>query len=369
MVAPLKPYSTTDGPYKAPYPPNPSYMQTYYVRTQSGYRQTKPYNVDTSYSSVRCRLVSGLPGSIDAGSWSWGSWGSPGEFWESTKTSAVNQVRQRFVSELGSASSFGATLTAELRETWGTVVDLITRSALAARAVRKLHFFDAARILGVPYQEYTKTYEVKVSQKRRKVYRVRRMQFAHYDLPKTLASGWLLWSYGVSPLTSDIYNGMDVLQRPTPESRIAARASATRTYAAATAVYKYEVTTRLSAFVQVINPNLWLCNQLGLVNPAQWANEAIPFSFVADWFSNLSQVIQQMTDFTGLQINRPCFTHLAIATETELYAYGGPATKAREDFGRELFVPDAKLQFAWERFSWQRGLNAISLLIGFLPKR
>lgn len=115
--------------------------------------------------------------------------------------------------------------------------------------------------------------------------------------------------------------------------------------------------------VTVNNPNAHLANQLGLLNPIQWINEAIPLSFVVDWFSNLSQVISQLTDFVGLDVIKPITTRRFTGTEGVSHS-GGSSEKKFFVHKRKLEIPTAKLQFAYERFSWQRGLNAISLLIG-----
>lgn len=57
------------------------------------------------------------------------------------------------------------------------------------------------------------------------------------------------------------------------------------------------------AEVAVSNPNLWLANQLGLINPGTIALELVPFSFVFGWFVNLEQVISSMTDLYGLTLS------------------------------------------------------------------
>lgn len=346
-----------------------------------GSRQKAPFNVDTPLDSYTYRLVNGSRGNAD--SWSWDDNSNLG----GCLTSATNKARAKFVSKLGDSSSFGATATAERKETWQTVVSLIVKAGTAAKQVSRLDFLGAARTLGLPWRERTVTvvryrrggdavYYANGKPKRRGrryVSRQRQMNWGQGWYLKTAASGWLLWSYGVKPLTQDIYNGMDVLQRPMPESRVRG-SGRDRTVESIYSggirrTYEFDVSVRCSADVRVKNPNLWLCNQLGLINPVQWINEAIPFSFVLDWFSNLSQVISQMTDFAGLEINRPLTTRLSTCRETMStsdvpYNY----TKEAKIFRRVVAIPTAKLQFAYERFEWQRGLNAISLLIGFLPK-
>lgn len=302
-------------------------------------------------------------------------------------TEASNKAYERLVGKLGDSSSFGATLTAERRETWGMVVGTIERLVRAARHVRKLELGSAARELGVPYSERVVKATVGKGRRRRKIKRVLHRLPNGREVQKSLASGWLMYSYGVKPLAEDIYNGMDVLQRPLEWDTIrgSGRAEWSGTYRQNSSLgpnywqfqtYSYKVSCRMSCQVTVKNPNLWLANRLGLINPVQWVNEAIPLSFVADWFSNLSTVIGSMTDFVGLDVKAPCTTYLYTANVQQGWvgSDAGPVLTTLTDithrtFKRELSLVMPKLSFGYERFSWQRGLNAISLLVGFLPSK
>jgi hypothetical protein len=168
----------------------------------------------------------------------------------------------------------------------------------------------------------------------------------------------------VKPLVGDIYNGMDVLTREVPWTRIKASGSASSTSTNGSSSLSTKTSVRLQVNVRVANPNLWLANQLGLINPVQWINEGIPFSFVIDWFSNLSQIIMQMTDLVGLEIERPVNTSKSVATRSVYDSYLGASSNQRTIILRGSTIPTAKLRFAYERFQWQRGANAISLLVG-----
>lgn len=56
-----------------------------------------------------------------------------------------------------------------------------------------------------------------------------------------------------------------------------------------------------SARFQVINPNIWLANQLGLVNPALVAWDLVPWSFVVNRFVNINALLSSVTDTVGLK--------------------------------------------------------------------
>lgn len=296
-------------------------------------------------------------------------------------TEVTNQARSRFVNKLGSSSSFGATLTAELRQTWGTVANGVTDLYQAARAVRKGNLLRAAQILGSspPIEVTRKVF----SRKKLKGGRFRKtyVTYSSWVMPsgkkvaKSTANKWLWYSYAIKPLVSDIHNGMDVLTRPAPfATKIFASARAERHASQMSEWWTRTtqdsvVSVRMSASVSVRNPNLWLANQMGLVNPVQMFNEGIPFSFVLDWLSNLSQMIMQMTDFVGLDIDKPISStkqkHVSTLVDL-LYTPKYLRSNTWENYDRVLSIPDAKLVFKYERFSWQRGANAISLLVGFL---
>lgn len=108
---------------------------------------------------------------------------------------------------------------------------------------------------------------------------------------------------------------------------------------------------------------------MGLANPLQWILEAIPFSFVVDWFSNLSQVVGQWTDFYGYSFERTWRSYKYKATHDQVTfsPYGGGFSAEGFVFQRYLDLPKPKLVFAYERFGVERAANAISLLVGFLP--
>jgi hypothetical protein len=338
-----------------------------------GSKQAPPYNLDTLYQYTEHRCLQGwardLPGST---------------FSKENATAATNQARAQFVNQLGDSSSFGATLTAEMRQTWGAVTSAITKSLLAAKAVKAGQLGKAAKILGFhPPTEWVsaKTRETRTIDGKRRGKRVRKKAgYQAWRMPdgklvsQNLAGRWLWYSYGVKPLVVDIYNGLDVLTRLGPSHRVTGKGFGKSERAGPQTWYNERLSARssvsISANVRVANPNLWLANQLGLINPVQWVNEAIPFSFIIDWFSNASQIIMQMTDFIGLEIARPSTTSKHVGIRTLTYPEYGNLTCSVEStyFDRTLTMPAAKLRFAYERFQWQRGANAISLLVGLLKK-
>lgn len=52
--------------------------------------------------------------------------------------------------------------------------------------------------------------------------------------------------------------------------------------------------------VRIANPNLWLAERAGLLNPAAVAWDLVPWSFVVNMFVNTGQLVNSLTDFSGL---------------------------------------------------------------------
>lgn len=370
VVEPLKPYSTNRVVR------NHSGIIVF-EQVTVGYRQRRPYTVSTSMESGK-GYSSGLYDAFILGI-------DSGSFPSDLRSEVTNRAYEKAIGELGDGSSFGATLTAERKETFATVVDLITRAGLAAKAVRSGKFPQAARILGIPYREETvsrRYYTRRRNGSRKRTITARKTYLRLPDgrrVLKTTASGWLLWSYGVKPLAQDIYNGMDFLQRPLPDRDIVkVRATGNRVlrYSSDNGKELDSATVSLSVGYSfratVRNPNLWAANKLGLINPAQWVLEAIPFSFVVDWFSNLSAVVNSLTDFAGLEITDQWVTTLVKRSRSYHNSNWDPPanhTGSSVHYTRRQGSLTPTLRFAYERFNWQRGANAISLLMGFLPKR
>lgn len=338
----------------------------------TGLRQKPPY-VNTAYSCNRNESFTGFM-----------SPDMTNIYMESTistaMTIATNIARGKLVGKLGDLSQVGSTLTSERKATYGTLNSLVVTAFQTARAVRKGQLNKAAQILGLaPPEQKTVTIRRRKSNgmKRKSGRRVRIIR-STITLPTgkvvahTAANRWLWWSYGIKPLVQDMYNCVDVLQRPLPYERIEGWGMGSGSYRkvySANSIHSFGATARvkMSLNVRVGNPNLFLANQMGLTNPLQWINEGIPFSFVIDWFSNLSQVIAQFTDFTGVETSDPMTSSKTVLKTSMPTVYGYERAEKRA-FTRTLSIPPAKLRFAYERFQWQRGANAISLLVSFLKK-
>lgn len=127
------------------------------------------------------------------------------------------------------------------------------------------------------------------------------------DPAKTLANNHLEWIFGWVPLFSDVRSAIGVLAKPVPPVFVTGQGKQfieLPESIGSNPKYSYETTylrrIRLSSHVAVSNPNLWMANRLGLVNPATIAWDVIPWSFVVGMFVNVNQYINSFTDWLGL---------------------------------------------------------------------
>lgn len=130
---------------------------------------------------------------------------------------------------------------------------------------------------------------------------------------RDLASDFLEGEFGWLPLVSDIHAALTtVCANAVPPQWV--RASRTYTHSKTSETrHSGMVTNRivesgsarltLAAGAEIANPNLWLANRLGLINPATVAWDLVPWSFVVNMFVNVNQVVESVTDTVGLTIS------------------------------------------------------------------
>lgn len=127
-----------------------------------------------------------------------------------------------------------------------------------------------------------------------------------------LADQILEIKFGWVPLLQDIGSAMEIVCAPlAPVWAKGSKngfGSAARQYSAAQIGYTFSGRVTLSSKVSISNPNLFLANKLGLINPGLAAWDLIPWSFVVGMFVNANQLIGSVTDFVGLRLDFPSRT-------------------------------------------------------------
>jgi hypothetical protein len=284
---------------------------------------------------------------------------------------AKNRALGWFKDELGSQASLGVTIL-QYKEAFQMIEKRALQMARFLVSLKKLDFVSAWRALELK--------DPKANAKLRAKEARLKSGAKHY------ASNVLEVNFGWRPLVGDIFSAIDTIQSPIPLGKVVGVGSipfditVTQNESALglytkilNSVHKGKIRVRCGAEVQVSNPNLYLANRLGLTNPAMWAYELIPFSFVANWFYSVEDFLSQLGQFAGLDIINP-WTSIRVndmCTSSFNYSYpavneygGHTVVSASSCFVRESGLPDASIvkKRAWLT-SPARAANAISLLI------
>lgn len=202
---------------------------------------------------------------------------------------------------------------------------------------------------------------------------------------KGFANIWLEYSFGWSPMIKDIHSAVDVLQNPikaimpigkgTGGQYDHTSTSGSFPNEASRTVWSGKVFSKTGAQVTVSNPNLFLANNLGLVNPFTVAWELIPFSFVVDWFIPVENFLSYGSDLYGLSVTNAWATlfvrgstydyqkSVSLGRYGERWVTGAYMTRSLGLIGPTIFVKPFKVP------SWKRALNAISLVVQNLGGR
>lgn len=160
--------------------------------------------------------------------------------------------------------------------------------------------------------------------------------------PTTAAGAWLEYTFGWVPLIHDIGSAVEVMQSSPPVDRVRGRANVSfpvsydqtsgGAYAGSSMSGTASGGVSLSCRVIVTNPDLYLANQLGFVNPALVVWDAIPFSFVVDWFLPVNKFLAQFSNELGLELADCSTTRIGRFTGDVSWWGGGSTRESGEGF-------------------------------------
>jgi hypothetical protein len=357
MVAPVTGPFTKDTILLGPPNPGGAVPVYTYIR-RVWYRQAKPYDLPLDFDLTKLLVL---------------SWNNPPNqnqllmasaynvavYYPDTIAQAYNSAYKKLVAQLGDSSQWGVNL-AEYHQGISMIVGRVSQLYRFTKKLNRFDFVGASKELGLGSVPKG----------------VRRKS-------KALANNWLEYHFGWEPLVKDIGSAIETLQAPPPKrKKVTAKASASSKASfhpgGASPVWVDDISTvkaRLSAKISVSNPNLYLANQMGFINPLSVAWELVPFSFVVDWFGNVGDVLSSMTDFIGLDVQSAQWTTLS---DTFRHRYS-PFAKGFDDlpapwheYLRGIYMvrrtgaafPGPTLLIKpFRGFSPARGATAISLLL------
>lgn len=206
---------------------------------------------------------------------------------------AYNRAYSRFRGKVvGDSAELGAAF-AEWRQSLDLITSSATRLWKAYKAIRKGNLKKAFQELGVD----------KKNRRRR-------------PLPQggdAASKLWLEYHFGWAPSIADMYSAMAVISQPLPYGKESAAAKAHRVWLTGNAYDRFNnrsvVRHKVGADVLLVNPNLFLLNQLGILNPAAIAWELLPFSFMVDWIFGVQNFLSSFSDWAGLELRNPYHSH------------------------------------------------------------
>lgn len=205
------------------------------------------------------------------------------------KDEAWSKLRQKIMDQ---DINVGVVL-AEANKTSDLIYDTARRIALAIRALRKGDMVGLKRHIPMLNRGHLKDL-------------ARDLKLTKRDIH----SYWLELQYGWKPLLMDVHGGAVALAKTNVPGRDVIHVSASShrtivsTFGRDNLGLRGSITHTGKCWLtyKIRNDGLVAANRLGLLNPALIAWELVPFSFVADWFVNIGDVIKESTAFAGLTI-------------------------------------------------------------------
>lgn len=234
-----------------------------------------------------------------------------------------NRAYARFRDDMRSGRASIGTFVAELPEAFGMITARAAWLTQGYHALKRGNFKEFCRHLSVrPHPDHRGT---------------------KWSAPKDAASLWLEYWLGWAPAVADLYDAAKAVTREDFSGRAKGRA-----HRPVYAVYKSAGTgsptptdrseytghhyVRLEADWRMVNPNAALLDDLGLANPASIAFDLIPFSFIANWFGNLSQIMDAWTDGIGMQFSNGFNTSFMRGVSVHTYGPVRPDGTAPDQF-------------------------------------
>jgi len=180
-------------------------------------------------------------------------------------------------------------------------------------------------MLGVTMAEYGQTSRMikkravamwETTQRLRKKY-LRRIARGK-PVPYRFCDYWLEYSFGWSATFNDIYSGFKAMCNDPPSGKPVygiGKAESTHPNFAPQQTRNVFYRVKLTCKAKVTNPNIYLLNTLGLLNPAQIVWEKIKWSFVFDWLFDIGSYLTAWTDEFGLDVTDKCASYSALTTQ------------------------------------------------------
>lgn len=226
---------------------------------------------------------------------------------------AKNKMLRKLSAQLQNQRANLALMFVERRQTADLIASTATRVANAAVALKRADLRGFARSLNLSARD-----SAAVARGWRRV--------AETPVDKRLANHWLEYVFGWLPLLSDIHDAAELLaesiatrKEPKGSCRASGRSTASVSYSDPQTglghLYAdYDVsasyTTRVKANYVLDNEARSVLSKTGISNPASLAWEALPFSFVIDWFLPVGNYLDSLTAMDGFTFDGVTYSML-----------------------------------------------------------
>lgn len=190
--------------------------------------------------------------------------------------------------------------------------------------------------------------------------------------------------FGWAPLYQDIVAALGVMADPFPPSWAASKQHQNGVLLHRrddgpfqhTHVGQYRCTATFATEVEVSNPNIWIANKLGLLNPGAAAWDLIPWSFLVGAFVNVNQLIGACTDFAGLTLKNASSTSRVRLTQSSYSTYtsgvnrsSGSRSDNEVSRGRTVgTIPPYVPMFRVPDVNWDTAVIASALMVQNLTR-
>lgn len=331
------------------------YPVFYYDRIWNTQKRPYKHAMAFAYENFRYQI---LADRSDGGS------ASPNQIGFMDPSDAINSSYEQLTNGIGEQSQFANNLL-EAKESIGMIESRGLQIVKSLRSLRKGNVAGAISALGSPQPT--------------------RGQKNALSRAKSVSDQWLELHFGWVPLIQDIHAASNTLSKTDFGSRRitgSGNLSAQSNERVDNSPSNFErnsvrqkVNVRQVCRIRVSNPNAFLANQFGVVNPASVAWEAVPYSFVVDWFANVGQCLNAMTDFVGLTVEdafvttfwQNSFDHSVqyLRPQDFQYSHSDRTTQVRCVRGFGVQGPVLKLK-PFKGLSVTRGATAIALVLQHL---
>lgn len=198
--------------------------------------------------------------------------------------------------------------------------------------------------------------------------------------PRNVAGIHLEVIFGWMPLLADIVAATTtVCQQADVDDAVTARHSGylvkkiTQSAGDRRVMYDYLIKHNVtySTLVRISNPNRWLLERAGLLNPLSVLWDLFPWSFVMNMFVNVNQLVNSVTDFAGLTFSGTSVTETSagtIETTETITGFNPPRTGTSlwgvKNQGRSVgAIPRPPMIFKIPDANWSLAAMATSLLV------